>query len=70
MNKPHDIYIFPFNEQDGGGGYTQHTGMSLRDYFAGIALSITAEDLCLATYDEYANNAYAMANAMLKAREL
>jgi hypothetical protein len=50
-------------------GYSE--GMTLRDYFAGQALA--AVNLGIGVSDEYyrktANHCYAMADAMLKARE-
>lgn len=35
MSKPYDGGpAFPWREEDGAGGYCQHVGMSLRDWFA------------------------------------
>ena len=61
---------FPYCEQDGQGGYEQHKGMSLRDYFAGKALAgllASGEDSIDA--ETNAHDAYIIADAMIKARE-
>ena len=61
---------FPYCEQDGQGGYEQHQGMSLRDYFAGKALAgllASGEDSIDA--ETNAHDAYIIADAMLAARE-
>ncbi|RIQ51025.1 hypothetical protein [Bordetella avium] len=66
---------FPFAEQD-----TTHSispGMTLRDYFAAKALPVVAsashtansDYLNVRHYDSAAEDAYAMADAMLAARE-
>ena len=47
---------------------TAYTGMDLRDYFAAKAMQgLLASDV-YAPKDKFAENAYAMADAMLKAR--
>ena len=61
---------FPYCEQDGQGGYEQHKGMSLRDYFAAQALAgllASGEDSIDA--ETNAHDAYIIADAMLAARE-
>lgn len=63
----------PITHLDGGISITTHQGMSLRDYFAGLAMQgmLSAEDeerggLCVA--GPTARRAYAFADAMLAAR--
>jgi hypothetical protein len=62
---------FPVREEDGQGGYEQHKGMDLRDYFAGKAL----QGICAAGPSEHWTDkhitaeTYRLADAMLKARE-
>ena len=47
----------------------QYNGMTLRDYFAAKAMQgLLASDV-YAPRDKFAENAYAMADAMMKARE-
>ena len=63
---------FPQTEVDRDGvTVTQHSGMPLRDYFAGEALS--SINLGIGVTDEFyskaAKHCYALADAMLKARE-
>jgi len=65
-----DIYAFPGKEERVSNGctYMEHSsGMSLRDYYAGQALSCTAND-----YQDkpvnIANWAYKLADAMLEER--
>jgi hypothetical protein len=48
---------------------TDMGGMSLRDYFAAKALQGMMVDVYIPDYDHIAKTAYAMADAMLKARE-
>jgi hypothetical protein len=60
---------FPFwSDSD---GLAQYSGMTLRDYFAGQALA--SINLGIGVTDEYysrtAKHCYALADAMLKARE-
>lgn len=48
----------------------EHNGMTLRDYFAAKAMQgLLASDV-YAPKDKFAENAYAMADAMMKAREV
>jgi hypothetical protein len=55
------IKDFPYKES--------HDGLSMRDYFAAKAMQgLLASDV-YAPKDKFAENAYAMADAMLKARE-
>ena len=62
---------FPWREEDGEGGYNQHVGMSLRDWFAGNAL---AGNLAADTSHQWgaplhARWAYEQADAMIAARK-
>ena len=63
---------FPWREEDGQGGYDQHVGMSLRDWFAGQALAGALMNYTTfkfgASADEVAHAAYDYADAMLAAR--
>lgn len=66
---------FPIAHDDRPGAYPAEPGMSLRDYFAAKALPALL-DLCRQdchegrTYPEHcANNAYEVADAMLKERD-
>ena len=60
---------FP-NVHDPKTGSMSH-GMSLKDYFAANALQgMIAEPSLKATPDEFAQKAYQIADAMLKARDL
>lgn len=43
-------------------------GMSLRDYFAGQAITMCLKDMSLG-YDAWASEAYAVADALLAARQ-
>jgi hypothetical protein len=62
---------FPQQVQVAADGTTWFDGMTLRDYFAGQALA--AVNLGIGVSDEYyrktAKHCYAVADAMLKARE-
>lgn len=65
---------FSVDDADPDISYPAHMGMSLRDYFAAKAMQATiaswiAKDEYPNTDLEVAENAYAVANAMLKARE-
>ena len=55
---------FPFNSQ-----FRYSEGMLLRDYFAAKAMQGFQEQWVYDNSDEIANKAYAMADAMLAARE-
>lgn len=62
---------FPANELNGDGSlYAQHFGLTLRDYFAAAVMPslITPVDLMYTGYEAEAKTAYAIADAMLKAR--
>ena len=64
---------FPRNILDHGHGVTttHESGMTLRDYFAALALQgILAHGYTRHVEDLYACDAYVMADAMLKTREL
>ena len=70
MKKQNNGPAFPYREEDGQGGYEQHKGMTLRDYFAGQALAgllASGEDSIDA--ETNAHDAYIIADAMIKARE-
>ena len=61
---------FPLVAEDDS-GMMINMGMSLRDYFAAKAMQaiVSKEVSHVSWVDEYAKNAYKMADAMLKARE-
>ena len=63
---------FPWREEDGAGGYDQHVGMSLRDWFAGQALFGIMANYTTAKFGatdlDIARGAYDYADAMLVAR--
>lgn len=59
---------FPF---EGGGFYQPEPGMTLRDYFAGKALEgLLSDSKVKASTRAFARDSYALADAMLKAREM
>jgi hypothetical protein len=60
-----DIYV----PDEHRGCVSGSVGMSLRDWFAGQALVGIASTADTAAYHLYAEDAYAIADAMLKARE-
>jgi hypothetical protein len=63
---------FPFECEGDGGQSVTHTGMLLRDYFAAKAMAGLVERWSpsgIISSDEIARFAYALADAMLKARE-
>lgn len=73
--QPENVFIEELGRYDERLGPPQG-GMSLRDYFAGqvVAAVIAFEDRALDTHDDLpveivARKAYAVADAMLKARE-
>ena len=48
-----------------------NTGMTMRDYFAAKAMQgLISEPSIQGTMEEFANRAYAIADAMMKAREV
>lgn len=76
--------VHPFKEEDGGGGYTQFPGISLRDHFAATALrglinipgrygrvleGMSAEQMEQDNYDRMAYKCYRFADAMISVRE-
>ena len=65
MNNPS---AFPVN---GDWSQIKDKGMTLRDYFAAQAMQgiVSKERSHVSWVDEYAKNAYKMADAMMKARE-
>jgi len=71
MNNPPAFPVFP---ETAGGHAAAFQGMTLRDYFAAKAMQATVDawiqrSIYPPTDDEVAKNAYAIADAMLKARE-
>jgi hypothetical protein len=51
------------------GNNADHFGMTIRDYFAAAALQGILADGGGASWDDDAKNAYAVADAMIRARE-
>ncbi len=74
-NKPGGWSAFPYKEDDGAGGYTDHFGMTLRDYFAAAALTghlAYSPEGTVATNlkpEVAAADAYKFADAMIAARD-
>lgn len=65
-----NIPAFPVFPETGSGHASAFQGMTLRDYFAAKAMQgLLASDV-YAPKDKFAENAYAMADAMMKAREV
>ena len=65
MNNPPAFPVFP---ETSGGHAAAFQGMTLRDYFAAMAMdAFLSRDG--GTYEQDADCAYKMADAMLKARE-
>ena len=63
------ISAFPIPcERPFGDGHLATGGMSLRDYFAAKAMKIAHEDQPECAFDELAQMAYALADAMLAER--
>ncbi len=62
---------FPYEQKFGDGTAMRHIGMTLRDYFAAKAMqgSLAASVFDYAEIELEAQNAYAIADAMLKARK-
>lgn len=62
---------FPVNElhQITEGIAAQHFGLSLRDYFAAMAMQLQPWHDPDDNYDNHANRCYVMADAMLEARK-
>ena len=75
MNKPNDGGpAFPATVQEDIDGYPRYAagnvGMSLRDYFAGQALAgMLADSTRQSSLENYADDAYDIADAMLAERE-
>jgi hypothetical protein len=66
-------FAFPMPDVLHVNGMVQHgfNGMTLREYYAGQALAGLASYVTKgATFDDIAKDAYAIADAMLKAREV
>lgn len=77
MSSPFNPYAFPSQPLNAQGEpmHACHEGMGLRDYFAAKAMQVTLAQCNAAFPDEHwrigvAMDAYAMADAMLKAREV
>jgi hypothetical protein len=76
-DKPENQPAFPSRNEDGAGGFIQHPGMTLRDWFAGKALEGMLPTAHAGTVEGVINNvvpacaklAYVFADAMLAARE-
>ena len=65
-----DMPAFPLHNHGTQTLGMHFTGMTLRDYFAAKAMQgLLASDV-YAPKDKFAENAYAMADAMMKVREL
>lgn len=64
MNNPPAFPVFP---ETGGGHAAAFQGMTLRDYFAAKAMQALIDNDGL--FSEIPTQAYALADAMLKARE-
>ena len=66
---------FPYRETENSGQYWHHYGMTLRDYFAGQALTNVDLRITMSDLDDtpspraIANYMYVIADAMLAARE-
>ena len=76
MSKPENPLVFPFEEtiryHDKQDSHKYHEGMSLRDYFAGqfvAGYSRKWEKIHDSSFNEIAEQAYMVADAMLKERE-
>lgn len=68
MNNPQAFPMTGFETRNGQGIQSvHHTGMTLRDYFAAKALPRVMQDG--KSFYEIAEDAYDMADAMLKVRE-
>jgi hypothetical protein len=59
---------FPGQVDHGAAGIESFVGMTLRDYFAAKAMQGLLASEVEASINEFAEKAYAMADAMLKAR--
>ena len=57
---------FPLVREWAAGPWEHEAGMTLRDYFAAKAINRIGKDT---NYEDLAKHAYAIADAMLKARE-
>lgn len=72
MSTPNDGGpAFPWREEDGAGGYNQHVGMSLRDWFAGQVLCGLHANTTInrdVSDMEVAAACYTLADAMLAER--
>jgi len=58
---------FPLVREWAAGPWEHEAGMTLRDYFAAKAINRIGKDT---NYEDLAKHAYAIADAMLKAREM
>ena len=70
MNEKDGGPAFPFEYEDAQFGKMAHTGMTLRDWFAGQALQgMLANDKCVQDVGTVSRMAWTFSGAMLKARE-
>ena len=66
---PEQVLMSADGELQCSAAYGFSPGMSLRDWFAGVALQGLLSDPTLEnTVDDYAESAYSLADAMLRAR--
>lgn len=66
----HDEYVYPGKRFTKCGIQTGHgQGMTLRDWFAGRAMTVLREDWQVSPDNYCAQRAYEMADAMLEARK-
>lgn len=65
--------VYPFEYHDPDEGLMQHTGMDLRDYFAGKAMQsliqVLAKDTSVVSYTHITDMSFKLADAMMKARK-
>jgi hypothetical protein len=78
MDKKDGGYAYPRREEDGQGGFMDHPGMTLRDYFAShcpitltevVQAAGAGNEPASAVINAYALIRYQYADAMLAARE-
>lgn len=64
------VFVHPFTGREPSGAVFTHTGMSLRDHFAALAMAELVRANPDRAHHAVAIDAYRQADAMLKAREL